>query len=482
MDNRWFLRITALLLAILLYASVNVDEAHLQSAEKKTSNGSAVTIDDIPVELYYDSENLVVSGVPETISITIDGPKNVIQKTKNQKDFHVYVDLRDLKSGKHKVPIKIKDISSKLTVKRNPAYANVTIQDKVTKEFSVQPEFNHNLLAKGYELESMEVDPRTVNITGSKDQIDKIAYVKATLNVDEKIGGTISKQAQVRVLDTELNKLDVTVDPSTVNVKVSVNNPSKEVPIKIKETGKSPEGTKVDSLKVTPKTIKLFGKESLLKAIEEATVEVDLNSLKEDTTLELPIKLPEGINKSTPDRVQVEVKVTSAKKDDTASDEQPPSATPEDSGGAPPDTPDTNTGDGTTATPTPDPTPETPPNEGDNETTSRTITGVPITFKNLDDKFLMTFLTPKSGTVDFFVSGTAKSIEDLKASDFSAYVNLSSLKEGEHNVPIIASGPDQVKWSIKVLNTTVKLTKKEETTSFSTDTNQSNTSNSSSAE
>jgi YbbR domain-containing protein len=478
MDNRWFLRITALLLAILLYASVNVDDTTLQGNINDRSNGSAVTIDDIPVEIYYDSENLVVTGVPETVSITIDGPKNVVQTTKAQKDFHVYVDLRDVKVGSHKVPIKIKNISSKLTtVKINPAYANVTIQDKITKEFSVQPEFNDALLAKGYELESIEVDPKTVNITGSKDQLDKITFVKATLNVDEKIDGAISKQAQVRVLDSELNKLDVSVDPNTVNVRVSVNNPSKEVRVKIKETGKSPDGTKVDSLKVTPKTVTVFGKESLLRALEEATVEVDLSTLKEDATLELPIKLPEGINKSTPDRVQVEVKVTSVKKDETASNETPPSATPEDTGG---ETPATNNGDG--SNPSPDPTTPVPdPSEGD-QATSRTITGVTVSYKNLADKLTMDFLSPRSGTVEFLVSGSSKEIEDLKASDFSAYVNLSSLKEGEHNVPIVASGPDQVKWSLKVSNATVKLTNKEAVANSSADTNQSNTSNSSSAD
>ena len=55
---------------------------------------------DIPVKSYYDTENLVVTGVPETVEVTLEGPTPNLQAAKTQKDFEVYVDLSKVKVGK----------------------------------------------------------------------------------------------------------------------------------------------------------------------------------------------------------------------------------------------------------------------------------------------------------------------------------------------------------------------------------------------
>ncbi|MDQ7862315.1 CdaR family protein [Peribacillus frigoritolerans] len=39
---------------------------------------STETIENVPVEVYYDRENLVVSGVPETVDVTLKGAKKPI--------------------------------------------------------------------------------------------------------------------------------------------------------------------------------------------------------------------------------------------------------------------------------------------------------------------------------------------------------------------------------------------------------------------
>ena len=57
MDSPWFLRFTALFLAIILFFSV-------KAGEERSAVGSAQNmIRDIPVDVFYDNENLVVTGV-----------------------------------------------------------------------------------------------------------------------------------------------------------------------------------------------------------------------------------------------------------------------------------------------------------------------------------------------------------------------------------------------------------------------------------
>lgn len=109
MDSPWFLRFTALFLAMILFYSVKTEDA-------KTNKGHGEQLDtirDIPVEVIYDNENLVVTGVPETVNINIEGPSNLIQTTKLFKDFTLFVDLSDYTIGKHNVKIQHENISEK---------------------------------------------------------------------------------------------------------------------------------------------------------------------------------------------------------------------------------------------------------------------------------------------------------------------------------------------------------------------------------
>ena len=105
-------------------------------------------IRDVPVEVYYDNENLVVTGVPETVNMTIEGPINIVQTTKLLKDFTLFVDLRDLTMGKHHVEIQHENISEKLQVRIDPATIDVVIEEKITETFRVDPNLMNDCLLK----------------------------------------------------------------------------------------------------------------------------------------------------------------------------------------------------------------------------------------------------------------------------------------------------------------------------------------------
>ena len=48
----------------------------------------------VPIEAYYDENNLVVTGIPETVTVNIEGPSSLILSTKAMNDYKVFVDLR----------------------------------------------------------------------------------------------------------------------------------------------------------------------------------------------------------------------------------------------------------------------------------------------------------------------------------------------------------------------------------------------------
>ena len=60
-------------------------------------------ITQVPLEVYYDTENLIVTGLPKTVDVTIEGPRQIVLKAKLTKDFKVFVDLNALLIGEHRV-------------------------------------------------------------------------------------------------------------------------------------------------------------------------------------------------------------------------------------------------------------------------------------------------------------------------------------------------------------------------------------------
>lgn len=408
MESRWFMRIVGLMLAFILYLSVNFDDIQKTANNNNGNSQNAIeTIQDVPLEVFYDRENLEVSGLPDTVNVTVEGSRAIVQQAKQVKDFRVYVDLNDIGIGEHQVDIKIDNISEKLEVKLDPDFVNISVQEKVTEEFTIEPQFNESILSNGYEAEGLAVDPKTVKVTGSKDEVEQIAYVIATLDLDEEINENVTREARVQVLDREYNKLDVQIDPEVVDVTVSVVNKSKSVPVTIKQKGSLPEGTTLESISVEPKEATIFGRQDVLDTVEELLAEIDLSKITKDSTITVPLALQDGLNKVAPEEVKVKVDV--------------------------------------------------------NTTEEKSLSGLEITPKGLAEEYEFTIMSPEEGVVDVALKGQNAQVSKVTKEDFSLALDLSGLKPGEHEVEIEAEGPEGVEWTLS--QQTVKVEIKEKNTS-----------------
>jgi YbbR domain-containing protein len=403
-ENRWFMRIVGLLLAFVLYGSVNFDEMAMQRSESSNPQENIETIANVPVEVFYDSENLFVTGVPETVNIEVEGPKNLVTQAKTLRDFHVYADLNDLSIGDHQVDLKIEGISDKLQVKLTPSFVNVSIQEKVTEEFAVQPEFNESLLAEGFEAEKITTDPKTVEITGAKDVIEQVTYVVATLDINKVVDETTTREARAQVLDSDYNKLNVAIKPETVDVTVEVVNPSKEVSAAVTETGELPEGLEIETITVEPKKVTAFGKQAVLNNLNELSAEIDLSGLEKDTTIEVPLKLPDGVNKTTPETVKVKIDLK--------------------------------------------------------EVEEKTVMGNSITLEGAEEDLEYEFLDPETGTLDITVSGFSEQLDSVNSQSFSLFANVTGLAPGEHEIEVVAEGPDDIEWELTNNKVTIQIQEK----------------------
>ncbi|MDM5329353.1 CdaR family protein [Neobacillus sp. CF12] len=402
MDNPWFIKILAILLAILLYSAVPNSGSKSNEINVPGGNTSEI-LADIPVKAYYDVENLVVTGVPETVEVTIEGPIPHVQSAKALKNFEVFVDITNAKIGNQKVKLEVSGLSDKLKATIKPDTVTVAIQEKVTTEFTVEAEFDNDLIKDGYSAGQPAVKPNKVKITGAKDVIDKITYVKAVLDGRNLLDTTVTKEAQVQVLDKELNKLDVIVEPETVEVTIPVKSNTKTVPINIIEKGTPQEGVTIESISLDVEEAVISADEDVLKETDNVRVEVDVSNITESTTLTLPVIISNGITKVTPETVKVTVVVNSEEE--------------------------------------------------------KTVSDIPINVEGLSEQYEAVINDPSNRVINLLVFGSGSIVNGLGSNNFTIFIDVTGLTEGEHNVPIQVNGPPNVNWKPDKSSANITITK-----------------------
>ncbi|WP_445490858.1 CdaR family protein [Niallia sp. 03133] len=437
-DSNLFMKIITFALALLLFSSV-YDPNKESSDINVPGDDGTVVVENVPVKVYYDTENIVVTGVPKTVDVTLAGPTSILQVAKQKKDFEVYVNLANAKIGSKEARLLIKNLSDKLTAKIDPSKVEVAVKEKVTKEFKVEAEYSNKTIADGYSAGAATVNPSTVKVTGAKDEMDKIAYVKANVALDGSTSQSIEQEAKISVLDSSLNKLDVQVEPETVNVSIPVKRVSKKVPINIVEKGSPPSNITIDSITLDTKEATISGPENVLKDTENVRVEIDLSKVNKDETLSLPIIISNGITSVEPELVNATVKLTIAKENNDNSSDETAADT------------DTSTVPDTDST-------ETSTSE---QTSTKTLSNVPISIQGLGKNLEGTIASPKNSRTDIEVTAKDSILNGIKASDFSVYVDVAGLEEGEHEVQISVNGPEETSWELGKETASVSITQKE---------------------
>ncbi|MBC2013043.1 CdaR family protein [Listeria marthii] len=432
LNNKWSIRIIALILAAILFTSVNANNNNATSFSTTASSDSEV-IENVPVKVYYDKTNLYISGIPETVTVTLSGPRSIVQSAKAQQDFTVYADLKNASIGTQEVKLQVKDVSDRLKVKVNPATVTVNVQEKVTKKFSVDVELSKSVVADGYQAGTPIIDPKKVSITGAKDTIEQIAYVKATLENDGKHKSEFTDKATVSVFDSNLNKLDVEVNPQEVEVTVPVEKVGKSVPVKIKQEGTPENDIEISSMTPDKSEVVVVGDDAVLEKIKEIEIPIDVSKIKADTVKEVTVPVPTGAKSVQPTTIEVKIKTVKKSEANNTTSENNQST----------DTSDENTDDNSTKI-------------------SKSFSNMQVYMSGLKNTFDAQMITPANGKVSVTITGEKKTVDGIAAKDLSVIANLSKSKAGNYSIPLELNGlPDNVAYVINPRRADFIITDKE---------------------
>ncbi|MCJ0925695.1 CdaR family protein [Mammaliicoccus sciuri] len=296
LESKWGLRFVALILALLMFLSVNNVFGSLFSENALKSSDHV--IEDVPVDTIYNTKELYLSGAPKTVDVKVSGPQSTILQAEKLLNFKVELDLKNKSVGQYKENFKIKGLSDELKATVVPKSANVTLQDKVSKKYPIEAEINQNRIASGYELVGETVNPSQVTITGGQEELNKIAYVKATLDETKQLTDDTTEKAGISVLDSNLNKLDVQIRPDTVNVNIKVARSSKTVTLNPVTKGSASKNINIDDITLDKTEVKIYGSRNVLDGIGSIDVPVDISNVDGDTTKKINLSLPDGVDEA----------------------------------------------------------------------------------------------------------------------------------------------------------------------------------------
>ena len=160
-------------------------------------------------------------------------------------------------------------------------------------------------------------------------------------------------------------------------------------------------GVTIGSIVLDTTEATISGDEDTIKATENVRVEVDISKINDNTTLTLPVIIPNGITKVTPETVKATVVVK--------------------------------------------------------KTMEKTVSGVPLKIRGLSNQFKAVINDPASQSVNLLVSGLSTTVNNLTPDDFNVFIDLSNLPAGSHEVNIQVEGPPGVNGKLDKSTATVTI-------------------------
>lgn len=301
-------------LIIAIFTFIVIDQKILTFSES-----SAEVLDIEQVKVLYDEDNYVVEGIPESVDITLIGNKADLYIAKQSPTNEVVIDLWGLKPGTHKVDIKYDQLSSGIKYSINPSVATVVIYEKVsaTKTLSIDL-LNQDYLDQRYIIDEMTSNTDSVVIKGASYKIDKVATVKALVDVKTlpkfELGEKITVNATLRAYDEAGNVVDVEISPANVTVDLVINSPSKEVPIQVVPTGNVIYNMGISNFIINNNentNVTIYGPSEVLSTIEYIPAYINIEGLSEDTQFKVDLEKPVGVKYMSINSATIDVKLSS---------------------------------------------------------------------------------------------------------------------------------------------------------------------------
>lgn len=312
-DSKWVYILLSLCLALMfwMYVRLEVDPE------------DSTTIHNVPIELtgtnVLTGQGLTVTGIStETVDLRVSATVSVIDNLiRYRDDIYIPLDVSRLTEGENRLTYQPKwpenfNTSDVVLQGKDPGTITVTVGKLYTSTFNVDFRLDGQV-AEGYQMGTPTIEPTTVTVSGSAEEVSKVAKVVAVLeneNLDQRFAGDLP----LTLLDSQgnpLTDLNVTLSSDTAYVVVPV---VVEKEVKLTVNFQNGGGATTDDITydIDPKTITVSGEESDINNLTELSIgSIDLAKVVGTNTFTFPISLDpslENVSGETDATVTVTVK------------------------------------------------------------------------------------------------------------------------------------------------------------------------------
>jgi len=374
------------------------------------SETSAEVLYNQKVNAIYNEESYVIEGIPESVDITMIGRKSDLYLAKQLPIDAVDIDLKDLKPGTHEVSLKYKGAINSVSYKIDPSIATIIIYSKMSEARTVTADVvNQDKLNSKLSVAKVELDRKEVIIKGPQYKLDKVATVKALVDIskidDPKAGTIVLSDVQLVAYDMKGIIIDVEIVPAKVEATIELTSPSKVVPIKIVPEGKIAFGKAISNITSSVESVTIYGDEATLSEIKSIEVPVNVEGLDAKKKYTLTIKKPSGIREISETSTTVNIEVESE--------------------------------------------------------TTKELENIQLEYINLSDNYSPNAASESDKYATIVVKGVKSVIDEIDENDVKVYVDLKGYGPGTHDVDVIVEGNDvRVSYESKVTKVTWIISQK----------------------
>lgn len=374
------------------------------------SETSAEVLYNQKVNAIYNEESYVIEGIPESVDITMIGRKSDLYLAKQLPIDAVDIDLKDLKPGTHEVSLKYKGAIDSVSYKIDPSIATVIIYSKMSEVRTVTADIvNQDKLNSKLSISKVELDRKEVIIKGPQYKLDKVATVKALVDIskldDPKAGTMELSDIKLVAYDMKGIIIDVEIVPTSVKAVIEITSPSKVVPIKIVPEGKVAFGKAISKITSSVESVTIYGNEETLSSIKSIEVPVNVDGLDSQKKYTLTIKKPSGVREISETSTLVNISVESE--------------------------------------------------------ASKELQNVQLEYENLSDNYSINAASDADKYTTIVVKGVKSVIDEIDEDSVKVYVDLKGYGPGTHDVDVIVEGSDvRVSYEAKVTKVTLIISQK----------------------
>lgn len=406
--ERWLSKTNTLLFLSLFMAIivfVVIDQKILLFSEN-----SAEVLKEQPVHATYNEEAYVVEGLPKKVDVTLIGRKADLYFAKQSPSQDITVDLSDLKPGMHKVNIKYNQILPSIEYKVNPSVATVMIYPKVSETRTLDTDIlNQDSLDSKLVLKSVNLNTDKVVIKGAEHRLKEVSTVKALVDIENLISqeeGIVKlNDIPLKAYDKNGDSVNVEIVPSKVSAEVTIDSPSKELPIRVIPNGDISFGYAISEITTNESRVTVYGSESALDKLRYVPVYIDVKDLNTDRQYKQEIKRPVGVRSMSVNNITINVKL--------------------------------------------------------GKSVDKEVNDVSIEYRNLSDEYTVQGLSAADTKVSVVLKGVNTVLDTIKTEDITAYLDLDGYTEGEHEVPVEVEGEDvRIQYIPKTKKVKIKIVKK----------------------